>query len=343
MRIYIDEAGTFMTPSTPHSYSLVLALMLPSAIESEIFYEFLRLRDSWSIGAIEIKGSILDEPQAAQVVDFLSRYELLVEFFAIDMATHPANVVDDFKNRQAAEVVAHLTPAHNPGIVSQLQNLAQTIRKMPNQLFVQAFLTMRLVLEVVKDATRYFVQRLPEELGNIAWIVDQKNHSITDMEEMWTTLILPVSESHFAKEPVTALIGADYSHFHLRYGFTTKTIDEEMARHLEWLQAAHAVRPMTEDDTGINSTLLLSEQRHFTDSRESLGLQLADMLVTILRRALNEHLQYRGWKDFGNLLVRKQHLGSSFLQLGNSGPQKLKGHGEKVCRALDARAKSMLL
>jgi hypothetical protein len=67
MRIFIDEAGSFVPPTSgDSSYSLVLALIVPSASESQLFYQFLRLRDSWPKQQIEIKGSSLDETQHAK-------------------------------------------------------------------------------------------------------------------------------------------------------------------------------------------------------------------------------------------------------------------------------------
>src|SRR5271170_4028153 len=67
MRIYIDEAGPFLPPQSPRSlFSLVLSLIIPSSIEQELFYEFLRLRDTWPNQSVEIKGSSLNESQAAQ-------------------------------------------------------------------------------------------------------------------------------------------------------------------------------------------------------------------------------------------------------------------------------------
>jgi hypothetical protein len=104
MRIYIDEAGSFVTPrpEQPHSYSLVLALIIPKVIEADLFYEFLRLRDRWPNQEIEIKGSKLDESQAGEMIDLASLYDILVEFFAIDIATHGEIVIGDFKRRQAA-------------------------------------------------------------------------------------------------------------------------------------------------------------------------------------------------------------------------------------------------
>jgi hypothetical protein len=80
MRIYIDEAGNFVVPADGQSlFSLVLALLVPGSIENDLFQAFLRLRDSWPNNAVEIKGSKLDESQAAQVIDLVSRYDVFVE------------------------------------------------------------------------------------------------------------------------------------------------------------------------------------------------------------------------------------------------------------------------
>lgn len=66
MNIYVDEAGLFVPPRTGHRYSLVLALIIPTANEEELLYEFLRLRDQWPHKAVEIKGSKLNESQSAE-------------------------------------------------------------------------------------------------------------------------------------------------------------------------------------------------------------------------------------------------------------------------------------
>ena len=52
----------------PHLYSIVLALVVPSANEGKLFYQFLRLRDSWPQQAVEIKGSQVNEDQTAQAM-----------------------------------------------------------------------------------------------------------------------------------------------------------------------------------------------------------------------------------------------------------------------------------
>ena len=350
MRIYIDEAGLFTAPRTrADSYSLVLALVIPSAAEPELFYDFLRLRDSWPVKGIEIKGSRLDETQTAQVIDILLRYDVLVQFKALNVADHGHQRVEDFKRGQADALLAHLTPQHQPTMVQSLQQMADAIRKMPNQLFLQAFATIVMLLDLVEHVTLYYVQRVPEELGDISWTIDRKDRTITQMEDMWSTLIAPMSETHSIKEPLPTLRGADYSHFNKRYAFTKNNTDPEMARHMDWLREVHGLEPFDEDDSAVDIGKLYREQREFKDSRACLGLQLADILATTLRRALNGNLQRAGWNEFGRLLIRRRNIGSYFLQLGPSNVRgrqregrRMFGYAVSVCQVLQSKAKPML-
>jgi hypothetical protein len=340
MRIYIDEAGPFVPPNPPRSlFSLVLALIIPAAIEKDLFDEFLRLRGTWPNQNPEIKGSSLDESQAAQVISLLLRYDTLVEFIALDANTHPEPMVEDFKNRQADAVTQNITREHHPGPILHLHQLGEAVRTMPNQLFLQAFATWELIIKTIREGTLYYVQRQPQELGDIGWVIDRKDKTITQMEETWSTLILPMSERAFTREPLIAIAEEDYSHFDARYGFTETTADQEMLRHIRWLSS---VSGKPKDSVRIDATLLLTEQRTFQDSRDSLGLQLSDLLAAILRRALNDRLQFPGWKDFGGLLVRRWNPGDRFMQLGLVDSIEMLGHSSRVCQVLHDKSKDMV-
>jgi len=340
MRIYIDEAGPFLPPRPPRSlFSLVLAHIIPSAIEADLFDEFLRLRDTWRNQNVEIKGSSLDESQAAQIISLVLRYDTLVQFVALDANTHPNSVVEDFKNQQADAVTASITREHDPGPIPHLYQLGEVIRAMPNQLFLQTLATWKLIIKTIREGTAYYVQRQPRELGDIGWIIDRKDRFITQMEDTWSTLILPMSENAFGREPLVCILEEDYSHFNARYGFNQTTADPETLRHIRWVSSAYG-KP--ENSVRINASLLLTERREFQDSTTSLGLQLSDMLATILRRARNNRLQFHGWKDFGGLLVRKRNSGDGFVQIGSGGNDPVLGHAKKVCQVLDARAKDMV-
>jgi hypothetical protein len=123
------------------------------------------------------------------------------------------------------------------------------------------------------------------------------------------------SDSADEREPFCAksarhFEGSDYSHFDARYGIDPN--DQEMKRHIESTREAYGICG-DERPPGLNAGLLLSEQREFADSAGSLGLQLADMLATILRRALNNRLQPSSW-NIGRLLIANRS--TPILQLG---------------------------
>jgi hypothetical protein len=342
MRIYIDEAGSFVIAQTPSSsYSLVLALIIPSTNEAQLFFEFMRLRDSWPEQQIEVKGRTLNETQAAQIIELVASFDVVAEFVALDLASHTREMIEDFKNRQADAFTVHITPEHQPEGVHEMQALASKMRSMPNQLFVQAFLTIKLVLTTIQVATLYYAQRLPDELGDISWLVDRKGHNITEMETIWTTSVLPFGESFFAKRPLITLREADYSHFHRRYSTKVKG---EIRNHLEWMDGIYGVGHLSDEDSVVDAKRLLTEQRQFVDSRESLGIQLADMLSSILRRALNGRLQPYGWKDFGKLLVKKRKNETWFVQFDSGDTVlHLEGQAREVGLALRGNARPMLV
>jgi hypothetical protein len=342
MQIYIDEAGSFVPPKHPHtSFSLVLALLIPAEIEKELFYEFLRLRDAWPTQAVEIKGSSLDESQAAQLIELVSAYDVLVRFIGLDTDTHPDTLVTAFKTRQADAITHGITRKHQPNLILELYRLGEAVRAMPNQLFLQAFAMWLLIIKTVREGTLYYVQRRPQELGDIGWVIDRKDKTITQMEATWSTLILPMSEKSFATEPFKTIAGEDYSSFRLRYGFTEATANTEMLRHMRWLRSFYGKQdgPIQ----GIDSTRLFTEQRAFQDSRDSLGLQLCDMLAAILRRAFNGQLQPEGWKDFGKLLVRQLNPSDGFVQLDPGSDVYMPTQTKNVWQTLDRRAKDMLV
>jgi len=345
MNIYIDEAGAFVPPgpARPHHYSLVLALVVPAAHEAELFYQFLRLRDSWPSPAIEIKGSKLDEAKTARVMELLAAHDVIAEYYAIDMALHSSDVIDEFKRQQAAAVTENLTPAHHEDVVRRANDDAAAIRAMANPLFVQAFVTIHLLLDLLDTAINYFAQRQPTELQRFAWTIDQKDRTLTQMEALWSTLILPVGESQSAKRPYAKVIGFDYSHLS-KYEITESSADEKMKRHLAWMRSAlQFTNTPAEELRCLDAKRILTEERSFADSKSNLGLQLADITAATLCRALNNHLQPPGWTPLAGLLIRKKI--APFLQLGKSAkdPGGLEPHAAKVWRRLDAGSQNMVV
>ncbi len=176
-----------MPPANEQSlFSLVLALVIPTSIENDLFQASLRLRDGWPNNAVEIKGSKLDESQAAQLIELVSRYDVFAKFFSVDMATHGDGIVGAFKARQADAITAHLTRSIIPQSWPSYRGSPTRFVGCPTNSSYKLSLWIELVLKVIEESTLYYVQRLPNELGSIEWIIDGKNRTITEMEDTWS-------------------------------------------------------------------------------------------------------------------------------------------------------------
>jgi hypothetical protein len=342
MRIYIDEGGTFQVPAgRDYLLSLVAALVVPATGQSSLFYEFMHLRDHWGIATTEIKGRELDEARFADVIKLLTAHDVLLEFLAIDMAWHTERQLTEFKQHQARALLDSITPQHQPTLIAQMKELIEILADTPNQLFVQAFLTLELIDRVVQTATLYYSQRVPEELGHFDWVVDRKDRELTKMERLWTTLIVPVGQNRALNAPFITLKGGNYAHFDR---FRLAGTEGARASDVKWLEQ-NITFPRRVGSRIIDMKKVLQESFRFADSREELGLQLADIVASACRRAFNGHLQQKGWEGLGRLLIKKDGkppiLGLATPPQAASRDQLLHEAPSRVWLALDAAARSM--
>jgi hypothetical protein len=312
VNIYIDEAGVFVVQTNrPQYVCCLVALMIPASKEAETFYDFLRLRDQWKRPQIEVKGSSLSESEIAEVVDLLRTREVTAEVVAIDMARHTDVAISTFKQAQASVLTKGLTPAHHPEFVRGAEALRARWLALPNQLFVQSFMVIGLIRDLLQTATLYYSQRLPSELARFRWVIDAKDKNITEMEKIWTTVIAPILETQALTQPWLFLIDADYSHFQ-RFMIDETTSDQDAKRHIDWLSQR---TNQGHKFSGVDARPLMEEDRRFADSRNELGLQLADVVASAFYRALNGTLVRQGWECLGQLLIARRPAALHFVEL----------------------------
>ena len=292
MHIFIDESGNFIIPKEKSSkISSVTSLIVPDKHLDEVMHSFKCLKISWKCDG-EIKGSRLTEKQISDTIALLRSYDVLVEISWLNVGHHSTKGVDEYKQSQADKLLENVTEKHQERLVKQLQDYRQRMLDLPNQLFIQAMLSIQHIKEVVNKSTWYYCQRIPEELGNFVWLVDAKNSSIekTPFEELWSTLILPFLDANFS---FLALEGGDYSYFDKNYSMSVENISE-------WRRD----RMSKKTTEVIDAKKILSEQFYFQDSKSHLGLQLVDIVSSAFSRAMNGTLKRKGWRHLGMLMVQ---------------------------------------
>jgi hypothetical protein len=280
MHIYIDESGGFI-PLKPHKsrISAVAALAIPSASHDELLNRFIELRSRFAPSDLEIKGSALHEPAMAEIAELLAEFNVVGEVVAIDMGDLDQRGVRVFQQQQAElislyQVTDNIPEAEKPWIL--LRNL---LLSLSPQNFIQAYMMIVLIEQVLQTVTAYHSQRDARELSTLDWVIDAKNEKISAAEETWTKLVFPALSIASAAHPLGYIPWGDYSHF-------------------------RAFESNDDGEARINLNKVLGQLR-FAHSISEPGLQLADIFASAITRALNKTLQPDGWRDFGRVLIHR--------------------------------------
>lgn len=284
--------------------SSVGALIIPSSKKKAVFSDFEWLKRKWGFSKTEVKGSKLDETQVAQAVEMLKKYDVLFEVSVIDMEYHPDDALADFKSKSVAGITESLTPEHLPEIIAEVNNLARSVNAMSNPLFVQAVMLQYLIPRTLQHGLLYYARRIPEELARFYWTIDAKQSTIIDYERAWSLLIYATMSTASLSNPVWFAEGGDYSYFD-RFIEPVEEDDEFLGQF-----------GLSRDEIrGISLKMVLGEYLKFQDSKNSIGLQLADIVTTSTRRALKGTLGETGWGEIGRLMLAKRQPNGKLLAI----------------------------
>ena len=335
MLIFIDESGNFARPSTPHRVSCVVALLIPESFATTLFRRFRRLIRPWRERRIEVKGSALSEPQIASVLSMLRRFDVIAFADCIDVGRHTDAGIEAHKAEQGQALERSAARVTSPILAEQIRDLANRIRRLPNQLYVQAVVLTEVADRVVRHGPLYYAQRIPSTLGAFRWRVDAKDVDVTPYERLWMEIVKPVMQTKSLEVPTPSLIGADYSAF--------APFEEVLPE-----APVHLRDSLPEGDRGgpfhvIDLNRMMADLR-FRSSGSLSGLQLADMVASAITRACNGTMHRDGWNGVGRVLLQneKGRHALRFIALQNEPAGSQLAPYADVVRRCDETAKRMV-
>lgn len=309
MRIFIDESGSFI-PSTQQvpTVCCVSALVVPESLYSNVLTIHNNCLAQWAPPSAELKGRELNERRFNRIFTALSNLDLVLVIFAVDMAKENEPLLLAHKQGQAERFRKGVAgPQFAQQLKDHVHTLAQRIEDLPTQLYIQASLMSRLLYRTVQTATLHYAQSIPTTLGAFDWVIDAKDHNLTEYERLWSDVVKPISQSMSLEEPLLTISDWDYS---AMVSFENP-VQEEPPNHLK------PGMPRNREPGPFHSVDLkkVYASMNFSNSLDEPGLQLADLTANAFSRACNGRLQERGWNRMGQLMIRDFRMGRYAMEM----------------------------
>jgi hypothetical protein len=291
MDIYIDESGSFVCTKNVNSWSVVAAYSTYSSQRKILstLLDKLKLKCNKSVGD-EMKLKNVEEGDLAWFLYELSKLEGTLFCVATDISMVDCNVIENHRNDQAYKVIEHVDRMQHQSMKDSLNGLSDGIKGLSPQLYLQLVCQFTLINDVIRKATLYYSQRRPSILSRFKWSVDQKNSSRTFFENAFEKMAPIMLQTMSLREPFIMLTEGNYSymsHFLFKNGAAPSYL--------------HETYGMKKFDTEpFNIGKIVRDDMSFIDSKNSLGIQVADLLASSIRRLLRN--EFDNNKDIAKLI-----------------------------------------
>lgn len=327
MQIFIDESGTFATRTDGSSIGVVGALVVTESQLPILNRRYAQLRPLLPKDSGEVKGRDLGESDVARVIDVARRSGLIYEVTAIDLTPDSAPAIEAHRTGQCDGLITTLTEKHRPELVAAVHALKRRLEQMPLQLYAQCVATFELLWTTLAHATSYYCQREPQSLGIFRWVVDAKApEGITDWEDWWSRIVVPMMQSRSLQQPFPLLEGGDYSHFPAQERPAPDFLVEQL--------------PHLKGKTVVALNAVLGEIEFSAGALP--GLEMVDVLTNAVRRALMGRLDTRGWSGLSKIMIHRR--GGTYVHIVTFGPERAAvGAAKSVLRELGKDGRSMLI
>ena len=283
VNIYIDESGSFVSAPAKASWNVVAAVAASESSRQQIEHAVKSLKlETAAAGADEVKLNEISEGQYLRFLERLSQTHAVLFATATDAGLNTPQRLTRHQAIQVAKIRENIPRMRYEGGRQGVELLANQLETISPQLYAQLVCQVDLLHAVISRSINYFAQRIPATLAEFRWRIDQKNTNKTTYEEAFEKIAPVLLQTRSLREPSAWVLGFDYRHFK-RYEFPDGDPPDYLATEYD-IKVEHA----------LNIGKLIRGNLEFEDSKKSVGIQMADLLASGLRRCLRG-----GFKDNG--------------------------------------------
>lgn len=292
MHIYIDESGVFKPASHGDAWCVVAAFVVIEKDESLLKQLVTQLKlENGKSYKDEIKLKDISEDRYISFLSALAKSTNGTLYCtATNMSLVSDSIVIQHRDIQSAKIVEHKDKMLYETARTGLELLSNQIRGLSPQLYMQLVCQIELIADVINRGILYYVQRFPKNLGRFRWRIDQKNTEKNEYENAFEKVAPALLQSISLENPSIAVREFDYSAMS-KFIYTKENAPK-------YLNECYGLNVNV--DGSMNIGKIMRDDLSFPDSKECIGVQVADLLASGLRRALRG--QFERLEDISRLL-----------------------------------------
>lgn len=277
MHIYVDESGTFVPANHSDAWCVVVAYVLPESKVRHLKNVLTKLKlSAGKTFRDEVKLREISEQNYFLFLKDLRQLQGSLYCTATNMSLVTQELIRDHQSKQALKILEHIDKMLHEAGKQGLRNLSDKINSISPQLYTQLMCQLYLFKDVIDRAILYYVQRHPKSLRQFRWRIDQKNTTKIEYEIAFERIAPTILQTMSMREPSIAVEEFDYSAMReFVYGKNEGPTYLNDVFNLD-----------VKIDESLNIGKILNKDLQFADSKKELGIQVADLLASGIRRVL---------------------------------------------------------
>lgn len=222
----------------------------------------------------EIKLKNVSEEEYCDFLQKLHELKGVAFCVATDSGFSTEESLAEHQKRQVENLLKNKDKMVHESGKESVQDYADKTAGISPQLYAQLHCQIVLINIVINRAINFFATRYPKTLSNFCWRIDQKSTNKNDYERVFETLSPAFMQSQSLSDPFITVREFDYSAM-LPFEYA----EGEMP---DYLEKGYGI----EVKDGFNIGKVMRDDFQFVDSKEELGVQIADLLSAGFRKAL---------------------------------------------------------
>lgn len=288
MHIYIDESGLFSTSDNENSWSSVGAIVIPDESLEKVENALNRLKKANKLNNSEEELKNRPDSNSESFLNFiksLKKYKCTLHV----ISTNGTFINEELINKHKKSLIKAIKEfikqkEYNDSNFNELINwIPELSPQQYNQFFHQSIIIYNLLEKIIT----FYSQSSPKSLIKFIWEIDQKDIKETKYEKVFKHLFIGIIEVMTKNKPFYAIKfkKSDYSYFSENFQIRDNTKMKDLNKETKEIYK----RDFGENEQylrGIDLSKLLLNNFILKDSKESFGIQIADLLISSVNRCL---------------------------------------------------------